>query len=504
MNAVNDLSPSTPTCRGFTPLMYAAEHGHVAAAEALIRLGANADARDVRTWPAVYWAALNGHEAVVDALLRVTMNLDMDELLTLATTGGNGAIVKTVIGKGANVNLRTPLFCAAYHGHATVAEELCKAKAQLDVRDNDGNTALQIAAIWGRDAVVQMLLLAGADTEARNMYGHTALLISVSQGYTSVVEALLKGGAKAEAAALHQAVVSGNTAIVELLLLAGADKDALSSEGHTPLFISACYGYIGSVEALVKAGAQVDPKLLEIAVKNGNASVLEELFWTDADKQPKDERSQVILVESLRRAKAISTSEPRILRGHRADMPLEPTAELAAADARSQVTLQAARVLCEAAAKLEGDRVNLLLAAPGVSKTTDLGLFRATEQQGLAGVTLVRHYAVTADVALLYSTGNNMPPPPPPPPPRAKLDPLFSAAAWRGVPFAEQLVGKVRLQSNLSFFDTRLSRSDTLVAGTDKVSPDRGQSSGHGFYSQFRQGLRILPGSFKTALETQL
>ena len=63
------LSPSLRDPYGWTPLMRAADSGHVEVAELLLNRGADVNAFDSIGWTATHQAAANGHKAVLDLLL---------------------------------------------------------------------------------------------------------------------------------------------------------------------------------------------------------------------------------------------------------------------------------------------------------------------------------------------------------------------------------------------------------------------------------------------------
>ena len=58
---------------------------------------------------------------------------------------------------------------SAYHGHVNVVERLISAKANLDLKDSIGNTALILAAYHGHEEIVKRLISAGADPNLENI-----------------------------------------------------------------------------------------------------------------------------------------------------------------------------------------------------------------------------------------------------------------------------------------------------------------------------------------------
>lgn len=81
----------------------------------------------------------------------------------------------------------TLLACAAENGRESVVEAACEAGADVDWRDNEGETALHMAARGDESACCLLLIANGADPFIRNDAGKTAL--DVAEG--KAVEVLL-------------------------------------------------------------------------------------------------------------------------------------------------------------------------------------------------------------------------------------------------------------------------------------------------------------------------
>jgi ankyrin repeat protein len=85
-----------------------------------------------------------------------------------ASFKGNSAMVRVLIGAGANVEIAdqeygiTPLIAAAWRGHPDVVRQLLAAKVNVNTRAKDGNTALSRASNAGHNEIVKLLLQAGA------------------------------------------------------------------------------------------------------------------------------------------------------------------------------------------------------------------------------------------------------------------------------------------------------------------------------------------------------
>ena len=67
--------------------------------------------------------------------------------------------------------------------------------ADINARDEHGQTALMNAARAGQASVVRLLAARGADLNHRAKYGLTALMLAVIRGHAEVVRVLLEAGA---------------------------------------------------------------------------------------------------------------------------------------------------------------------------------------------------------------------------------------------------------------------------------------------------------------------
>ena len=96
-----------------------------------------------------------------------------------ATKARRIALIDALLRSGADINARTdlgstPLMIAASNGDIYLLDHLLAAGADVNAKDIRGTTALMAAADIGEKEIVKHLLAAGADPSLRDAEGHTA------------------------------------------------------------------------------------------------------------------------------------------------------------------------------------------------------------------------------------------------------------------------------------------------------------------------------------------
>lgn len=136
----------------------------------------------------------------------------------------------------------------------------------LNIVDEQGETALLIAVRNGSDKVVGFLLKQpSVKVEARNPSGESPLMLAALQGRLDIATRLIQRKAevnKTQWTPLHYACSNpqpSSEAMVRLLLEHHAYIDAESPNKTTPLMMAARYGHAGLVALLLEEGA--DPML---------------------------------------------------------------------------------------------------------------------------------------------------------------------------------------------------------------------------------------------------
>ena len=89
----------------------------------------------------------------------------------------------------------TTLFLAAHKNNLQVAKLLCDSQANVDIRCEDGRSAVSVAVQTGRKEVLLCLIAEGASVNIEDLNGSTPLLLAVKAGDLPLVQILLHAGA---------------------------------------------------------------------------------------------------------------------------------------------------------------------------------------------------------------------------------------------------------------------------------------------------------------------
>lgn len=190
-----------------TLLHFAAESGNAEIARALIKMGAEVDARDGEEDTPLHLALRNEREKVALILLKAgatcegTSSRGWSVLQEIAANPFSPRLVRAALKAGAKVNAfdhwqsSTPLHTAAYMGHTRTAELFIAAGANLEAKTDDGVTPLHLAASFDMQAMTKRLIAAGCTVNARDARKRTALHFAARQRNHRMAKLLLGHGA---------------------------------------------------------------------------------------------------------------------------------------------------------------------------------------------------------------------------------------------------------------------------------------------------------------------
>lgn len=199
----NGADVNSKTQKKWTPLLYAARDGHKEVTEILLDRGADINAAQEEGWTSLILAAFNGCGEIVTLLSARGADMDVvasDDLNAMETAIGKdfGDIAVTLIQRGADPARPQPtgiplLSNVVAKGMINVASALLKT-GKINVNDTDkhGMTALMKAAKAGNANAVTLLLAYKADVNLKDKQGDTVLDMMVRKKGSKKIIGLLK------------------------------------------------------------------------------------------------------------------------------------------------------------------------------------------------------------------------------------------------------------------------------------------------------------------------
>jgi ankyrin repeat protein len=221
----------------YTPLHWAAYYDHQEIAELLISRGADLDAQDPWDSTPLYLAAEQGHIEIVELLIAEGAEVNVKSKrwgYTPLHRAAWGPVVRPLSERSENSG------SAPNTSYTEIVDLLIAQGAEINARDNDGQTALD-QATWSDNVVtVALLRKHGGKHGAMHYAAYGGDVRAVNGFLTHGVDVNAKGGS-IMGTPLHYAAQGGHTDVVQLLLSKGADVnmgievEGGSFNGKTPL-----------------------------------------------------------------------------------------------------------------------------------------------------------------------------------------------------------------------------------------------------------------------------
>ncbi|KAL7936145.1 hypothetical protein V8C35DRAFT_321097 [Trichoderma chlorosporum] len=239
-NTLSDNYLNRTDVIGRTPLLWAAEKGHIALTQWLLaQSGIDINCKDIFGHTPLFFATKNEHISIIRLLL--------------AQSG--------IDPNCKSIGYTTPLLWAAERGQiATIQLLVAQNGIDLNCVDKGGQTPMLRAAERGQIAIIQLLVAQhGIDLNCVDKDGQTPMLRATERGHVSIVELLLAQDDGGGRTPLLWAVSKAEISVLKLLL-AKPDVDLTCKDtfGITPLSLAAAFGHLSIVQLLLKQGIDLN------------------------------------------------------------------------------------------------------------------------------------------------------------------------------------------------------------------------------------------------------
>ena len=259
-------------------LHYAARHGIYTWINDLMKEGADVNVRNQHGETPLMAATFHENIPIMDMLIdyggdvNAYVDANSETALNYAARQNCGKAMELLINKGADVNTRdqhgdTPLMVAAFYGNAPIMEMLIHNGSDVNARNDENlKTALHCAAGKYSAKPMGLLIDKGANVNAQNQHGQTPLMIAIFTENIHIVELLMDNGADISPhdnlnseTALNYAAKQSSGKTLRLLIEKGADVNLMVK--YTALMTAAWYGHVNNVLNLIEAGADLNIEL---------------------------------------------------------------------------------------------------------------------------------------------------------------------------------------------------------------------------------------------------
>ncbi len=218
-------------------------------------------------------------------------------LLMYAADAGNEDAAKCIIDVTSNINevddsyQQTALYRAVLKNHPNIVELLIQKGADVNLEDENGQTALWLACLKGPLETVQTITAVdGVFLDIKNDLGWAPLHLAVITNQMPIVKHLVDMGVNINEpgrnlkTALHIALLNRYFQIAEFLITCGADLNVQDENDQTPLCLVTVTPHLELAKRMIELGANPyiavknEDTVFDIAAANKNIDLLKIYF----------------------------------------------------------------------------------------------------------------------------------------------------------------------------------------------------------------------------------
>lgn len=255
----------TTNSNGDTTLIVASREGHIDMVRFLLENGLDINEKNNHGNNALMIANSNDHTNIAYLLLNSMTSEAREEF---ANQNKNNLVLFNSFKASLQENateLKNKLLEASKTGELSEVITLLKCGAYIDATDENKKTPLMWACQNEHPDIVAYLLENKADTELKDKKGTTAIMFAAQRNRSTIIlEALINNDADINAIdnhgdnALLHTCKNCNTITAKWLINNGTDINAANKHGDTALALACGNGYTGFVKWLINNGADIN------------------------------------------------------------------------------------------------------------------------------------------------------------------------------------------------------------------------------------------------------